>query len=87
MSKPWHLYIARCKNGSYYTGITTNVKRRLFEHNNKIGAKSLKGKLPVELVYSQSFENQIEAARREREIKGWSRKKKEILIKDTLMGL
>lgn len=81
MSKPWHLYIARCKDGSYYTGITTNVKRRLFEHNNKIGAKSLKGKLPAKLVYSQSFENQIEAAKREREIKGWRREKKINLVK------
>ena len=77
----WSVYTLKCSDDSLYTGITTDVKRRLFEHNNKIGAKSLKGKLPAELVYSQSYENQIEAARREREIKGWRREKKINLVK------
>jgi len=76
----WFLYIVKCKDGSYYTGITTDIKRRLLEHNNKIGAKSLKGKLPVNLVHSETFNNQAEAAKRESEIKSWRKQKKVALI-------
>jgi len=77
----WFVYIVKCKDESLYTGITTDTKRRLYQHNNKIGAKSLRSKIPVFLVYSEKYLNQIEAARREREIKGWSRNKKLKLIK------
>lgn len=76
----WYVYIVECSNKSLYTGITTNIERRVFEHNNKIGAKSLRGKLPVKLIYKEIFDNQIAAAKREREIKGWSRNKKLHLI-------
>ena len=76
----WFLYIVKCRDGAFYTGISTNVSRRVLEHNNGAGAKSLKGKLPVILVYKEAYDNQIEAAKREREIKGWRRKKKEELI-------
>jgi len=76
----WFLYIAECIDKSLYTGITTNIGRRILEHNNKIGAKSLKGKLPVRLVYTETYSGQAEAAKREREIKGWSRVKKLKLI-------
>ncbi len=77
----WYLYIVKCKDNSLYTGITTNIRRRLFEHNNRLGAKSIRGKLPVILAYKEAYDNQIEAARREREIKGWRREKKIKLIK------
>lgn len=76
----WFVYIVKCANESYYTGISTNVERRILEHNSKLGAKSLRGKLPVALVYRETFDNQTQAAKREREIKGWSRKKKILLI-------
>ena len=76
----WHVYIARCKDGSLYTGITTNIERRLSEHNQKIGAKSLLGKLPVSLIFNERYKDQREAAKREREIKGWRKEKKEKLI-------
>jgi putative endonuclease len=78
----WYLYIVKCNDGTLYTGITTDLIRRVSEHNNKKGAKSLKGKLPVKLVYNESFENQIEAAKREREIKSWKRKYKLQLIEE-----
>lgn len=76
----WYLYIVKCNDGSFYTGITTNIKRRLNEHNLGIGAKSLKAKRPVYLVYSEMYNSQTGAARREKEIKGWNRNKKLKLI-------
>ena len=76
----WYVYIVKCKDNSLYTGITTNIKRRISEHNAKVGAKSLRGKVPVHLVYKEIFINQILAAKREREIKGWTRIKKINLI-------
>jgi len=77
----WFVYIVRCKDDSLYTGITTNIGRRIWEHNNKIGARSLKGKLPVELVYKEKYISKKEAAKREREIKGWRREKKLKLLR------
>ena len=78
----WFLYIVECSDKTLYTGITTNLKRRVSEHNAKKGAKSIKGKLPVKLVYNESFKNQIDAAKREREIKSWKRKYKLLLIEE-----
>ncbi|OGH02507.1 MAG: hypothetical protein A2798_02555 [Candidatus Levybacteria bacterium RIFCSPHIGHO2_01_FULL_37_17] len=77
----WYVYILKCKDSSLYTGITTNVNRRINEHNSKKGAKSLLGKLPVKLLYNEVFDNQIKAAKREREIKGWRRERKLELVK------
>lgn len=82
MPKKWYLYIAQCKDESFYTGISIDTNRRIGEHNNKKGAKSLYGKLPVVLVHKEAFISQIEAARREREIKGWNHKKKLSLISE-----
>ncbi|HSD98931.1 MAG TPA: GIY-YIG nuclease family protein [Patescibacteria group bacterium] len=76
----WYVYIVECNDGSFYTGITTDIERRIFEHNNKTGAKSVRGKLPVKLVYHERAKNNASAARREREIKGWNRTKKQKLI-------
>ena len=80
----WYLYIAQCKDGSLYTGITTNPARRAKEHNSGIGAKSLAGKLPVKLVYKEGYNSKIDAAKREREIKGWRREKKLLLVRKGL---
>jgi putative endonuclease len=63
-----------------YTGITTDIKRRLKEHNDGKGSKSVLGKRPVEVVYKEKADNQVAAAKREREIKGWGRKKKLLLV-------
>lgn len=78
----WYLYIVRCKDDSLYTGITTDLKRRLTEHNtdNQKGAKSLRGKRPVELVYSEEYKTQTEASKREAAIKNWKKKYKLKLI-------
>jgi len=78
----WYLYIVQCKDCSFYTGITTDLKRRLTEHNgnNLKGAKSLRGKRPVKLVYSEEYKDQIEARKREVAIKNWKRQYKLNLI-------
>ena len=76
----WFLYMLLCSDNSIYTGITTNTERRVTEHNNKKGARSLFGKLPVRLVYTEKHNDQISAAKREREIKSLSHKKKILLI-------
>ncbi|MEI6533397.1 MAG: GIY-YIG nuclease family protein [Candidatus Roizmanbacteria bacterium] len=72
----WYLYIVECSDGSLYTGITTDIGRRVHEHNNKIGAKSVRGKLPVKLVHSEQYPDNVTAAKRERQIKSMPRKKK-----------
>jgi len=80
----WFIYIALCKDNSLYTGITTNIKRREQQHNtdNKNGAKSLRHKRPVKIIYTEKYNNQEEAAKREKVIKNWKRKYKLKLIKN-----
>lgn len=75
-----YLYIIKCKNGVYYTGITSNLERRISEHNLGIRTYTQPSMRPVELMYSEKFQDRIMAARREKEIKGWSRKKKENMM-------
>jgi putative endonuclease len=78
----WFVYIVECKDGSLYTGITTDINRREQEHNtnDKLGAKSLRGKRPVKMVYFESHLNQSEARKREAAIKHWKREYKLKLI-------
>ncbi len=76
----WYLYIVQCADESLYTGITTDIARRINEHNSGKGAKSLKGKLPVNLVHVEEFNNQTEASRREIAVKSWRREYKLKLI-------
>jgi putative endonuclease len=84
------VYILRCSDGSYYTGSTNNLQLRLAEHETGKGCKYTAGRLPVRLVYACEFPSEHDAFLRERQIKGWSRKKKEALIAgsfDTLIEL
>jgi putative endonuclease len=78
---PWSLYIVQCHDTSLYTGITTDIPRRLKEHNAKKGAFYTKNKLPVELVYQEAMANQSEARKREAAIKQLTRKQKLELIR------
>lgn len=75
------MYILECADGSYYTGSTIDLDRRLRHHQNGEGANHTKKKLPVELVYYEEFERIDKAFYREKQVQGWSRKKKEALIK------
>ena len=76
------IYILRCADGTLYTGYTTDVERRVEEHNSeKKGAKYTKVRRPVKLVYSEGFETRSDATKREAEIKKLTREEKLQLIK------
>lgn len=83
--KSWHVYIVRCADKSLYTGVTTDVSRRVAEHNSGQGAKYTRSRTPVELVWSHPYKNRSEAQISECAIKKKSRKQKERLI-ETLSG-
>lgn len=77
----YYLYILECSDDTLYTGITTNLKRRIVEHNeNKLGAKYTASRRPVKLVYSKKFKNRSLALKAEAEIKKLKRIKKLELI-------
>lgn len=82
----WHLYIIRCKYGSLYTGITTNVIKRFAEHVNgdNKGAKYLRGRTPLALVWKQQVGAKGLALKLELHIKGLTKTQKEKLIKGEL---
>lgn len=75
------VYILRCADGSYYTGLTKQeIEARVWEHNAGIYAGYTKKRRPVELVFTETYDRILDAIARERQIKGWSRAKKEALI-------
>lgn len=79
--KEWYVYIVKCSDGSLYTGITTDLARRIDEHNNsKKGAKYTRSKRPVELTYSEPHADRSSASKRESSIKKLSRDNKLKLI-------
>jgi len=75
-------YIVSCSDGSYYTGWTNNLQRRLRQHNGEIkgGAWYTSWKKPVVLVYTEEHADKITAMKRERELKKLTRKQKEALV-------
>ncbi|WP_321296297.1 GIY-YIG nuclease family protein [Marinifilum fragile] len=75
-----YTYILQCKDGAYYTGSTRNLDKRLEEHMLGLGSNFTKKHLPVKLLYFEEFDRIDDAFYREKQIKGWSRKKKEALI-------
>ncbi len=78
----YYVYILKCSDNSYYTGITNDIERRLREHNEGIDKKSYTyRRRPVELVFFERFSNPTHAIEFEKQIKGWRREKKEALIK------
>jgi putative endonuclease len=76
----WYVYILECEDGSYYVGLTRNLERQLYEHQTGSGAQYTHTHLPVVLKYREIYSNRHMAARRERQLKGWSRVKKQALI-------
>ena len=77
----WFLYLIRCKDGSLYTGITTDVKRRFEEHKGSRGSKYLRGKAPLELVLKKKIGNKGLALKIEDRVKKLTKIKKELLVK------
>ncbi|MFH1367076.1 MAG: GIY-YIG nuclease family protein [Patescibacteria group bacterium] len=87
-TKTYYLYILKCSDASYYTGITNYLERRIYEH----GAGLIRGcythsRRPLKCVFSQDFSDVGLAIQTEKQIKGWSRKKKEALIKGDFEAL
>jgi putative endonuclease len=80
MANKNYTYILRCCDNTLYTGWTNNIEKRLKAHNNGKGAKYTRPRLPVSLVYYETFKTKEEAMQREWEIKHLSRKKKLKLI-------
>ncbi len=76
----WYLYILKCRNGSFYTGITKDIKKRIDEHESGKGSKYLRGKGPLSLVFSVEVESKSMALKYEMEVKKISRKDKINLI-------
>ena len=75
------MYILLCSDGSYYTGSTKYLKLRIQQHQTGKGANHTKKRLPVQLIYFESYHRIDYAFYREKQVQGWSRKKKEALIK------
>lgn len=76
-----YTYIVECKDGSYYTGWTNRILKRIKAHNDGKGAKYTKGRRPVKLVYLEVSDTKEQAMKREAAIKKLTRKEKENLIK------
>jgi putative endonuclease len=77
-----HVYIVACNDGTFYTGYTTDVERRVQEHNDGTAAKYTRGRRPVTLVHTESFAEKSAAMSREYRIKQLRRPQKEALIED-----
>lgn len=82
MSNSWYVYLLRCSDCSLYTGITTDITRRLKEHNhsNKLGAKYTRVRRPVSLVYKEEHASRSAASKREYQLKQLTKQQKERLI-------
>lgn len=77
----YYLYILKCADKTLYTGITTDLERRVLEHNeNKLGAKYTSARRPVKLVYSKKFKNRSTASKAESQIKKLTKSEKLKLI-------
>ena len=80
MPKTYWVYVLKCSDGSYYTGSTSNLEKRISEHQNGLIKGYTSKRLPIELVFSEYFEDVYFAISAERQIKGWTRAKKMVLI-------
>lgn len=82
---PWFVYILTCNDGSFYTGVTKDIERRLAEHNAGRASRYTRTRLPVRLSYREQCPGQAEALARECAIKALSRARKERLVSDATL--
>jgi len=83
----WYVYILKCSDDTLYTGITTEIARRVEEHNSSpLGARYTRSRRPVQLVYSSEFETRAEAAAQEYRIKKMSREQKTRMVEGQHSG-
>jgi len=80
----YYVYLVECSDSSFYCGCTKNLKERVRAHNGGKGGRYTRGKRPVKLVFSEKKKTLGDALRREREIKSFSKKKKQLLVKGLL---
>jgi predicted GIY-YIG superfamily endonuclease len=80
LEKPWLVYILKCSDGSYYTGITNDLSKRVEKHNTGKGAKYTRARTPVIVMYARLIGTMVDAMREERRIKKLTRKQKEKLF-------
>jgi putative endonuclease len=87
-SPSWHVYLVRCADGSLYTGIATDVERRVQEHNSDdaVGAKYTRARRPVTLVYWEAVDSRSAALKREHAIKRLGKVEKEKMVRQTKAG-
>ena len=83
----FYVYILRCADGSYYVGHTDDIDKRFWEHLEGFVTSYTRKRRPLELAYTEQFPAREEAKARERQLKGWSRAKKEALMKGNLTRL
>ncbi len=84
----YFVYILQCSDNSYYTGVTRNVEKRVYEHQEGLIKSSYThSRRSVKLVYTEGSSKSLDAIEREKQIKGWSRKKKEALISGNFSNL
>jgi len=82
MTNDYYVYILKCADDSYYTGVTNNLERRIIEHQDGLIPNCYThNRRPITCVYSQHYTDINQAIISEKQIKGWSRKKKEALVK------
>jgi len=82
-----YMYILECGDGSYYVGSTRNLESRLWQHQQGLGAEYTKRRLPVRLVFAHEFARVADAFAAEKRVQGWSRKKREALIRGDYAAL
>jgi putative endonuclease len=80
IEEPWFLYILECNDGTFYTGVTKDLERRLSQHNAKTASKYTRSRLPVKILYHEIHENRASALARECQVKSLSKKAKIKLI-------
>lgn len=78
----FYVYILKCQNGRYYVGQTNNLQRRLKQHVRGDGCKYTADFILDELIYHETISDRTQAVQREKQLKGWSRAKKEALIQN-----
>ncbi|MEK7582333.1 MAG: GIY-YIG nuclease family protein [Patescibacteria group bacterium] len=76
----YYLYLLQCSDGSIYTGITTDIKRRFTEHKTGEGGRFTRSRKVTKILYTERFDNRSQALKREAEVKSWHRTKKLKLI-------
>ena len=82
----WVVYVLRCRTGELYTGCTTDLERRVKEHDSGKGGKFTRSRRPVTVIYKEESENRSEALRREHVIKKMRRKEKLALVAQTALA-